>query len=320
MPRDIHFALRMLVKSWSSTALAIGILSIAIGANTAILSVVNAALLKELPAHNPNELVMLTDPNASMVLGGMLAGERSLLGYEEFTRLRDRSKTLSGLCASQLTLQHWSIQASGGPQEPARGRLVSENYFAVFGVKPAMGHLFTQSDAGATGQDAYAVISYDYWRRRFGKDRSIAGMRIRIHNATLVVIGVAAAGFRGETAGQNPDLWVPLLMQPLVMPSGDALHDFMDHSRDKLMWLHAFGRRKPGVTLAQVQAEMNVLFRQILESDYSSSMTAPARKAALNQNLRVRAVRAGAFHGRDEFSQEWTILLALAALVLLLAA
>ena len=75
----------------SSTALAVSILAIAIGANTAIFSVMNAALLKLLPVRNPDELVMLTDPNASMVLGGMLSGERSLLGYEEFTRLRDRS-------------------------------------------------------------------------------------------------------------------------------------------------------------------------------------------------------------------------------------
>ena len=97
-------------------------------------------------------------------------------------------------------------------------------------------------------------------------------------------------------------------MQAFVMPGWDGLHDFMDLSQDKLMWLHAFGRRKPGVTIADVQAEMNVLFRQILEADYSTSMTPLARKAALNQNIRVRAVRSGAFHGREEFSQQWTIL------------
>ncbi len=194
----------------------------------------------------------------------MLSGERSLLGYEEFTRLRDRSKTLSGLCAAQMSLENLPVRISGGSQEQARGRLVSETYFAVFGVKPAIGRLLTQSDAAGTGQDPYAVISYDYWRRGFGENPSVLGTTIRIHNATLVIIGVAAAGFRGETVGQDPDLWLPLLMQPLVMPGWDGLHDFMDVSQDKLMWLHAFGRRKPGVTIAEVQAEMNVLFRQLL--------------------------------------------------------
>lgn len=319
MPHDIRFALRMLAKNWSSTAIAVSILAIAIGANTAIFSVLNAALLKLLPVRNPNELVMLTDPNASMVLGGILSGERSLLGYEEFTRLRDRSKTLSGLCASQLALQRWPVRIGGGSQEQARGRLVSENYFAVFGVKPAIGRLFMQSDAAAAGQDSYAVISHDYWRRRFGENPSVLGTTIRIHNATLVIIGVAAAGFRGETVGQYPDLWLPLLMQPLVMPGWDGLHDFMGHSQDKLMWLHAFGRRNPGVTIAEVQSEMYVLFRHVIEADYSTPMTPLDRKTALNQDVRVRAVRSGAFHGREEFSQQWAILSALSALVLLIA-
>ena len=319
MPNDTRFAVRMLAKNWSSTAIAAGILAIAIGANTAILSVMNAALFKPLAVGNPDQLLMLTDPNASMVLGGVLSGERSLLGYEEFTRLRDRSKTLSGLCASQLTLERWPVRIRGGSQEEARGRLVSENYFAVFGVKPAIGRLFVQTDARAPGQDPYAVISYDYWRQRFGKNSSAIGTTLRIHNATLTIIGVAAKNFRGETVGQSPDLWVPLLMQPYVMPGWDGLHDFMDSARDKLLWLHAFGRRKPGITLAAVQAEMNVLFRQILEADYSGSMTSSARRAVLDQNIRVRALGSGAFHGRKEFAQQWTILLALAALVLLIA-
>ncbi len=319
MPHDIRFALRVLGKDWSSTALAVSILAIAIGANTAIFSVVNGALLKLLPVRNPNELVMLTDPDASMVLGGTLTGERSLLGYEEFVRLRHRSKTLSGLCASQLTLQRWPVQIKGGSQEQARGRLVSENYLSVFSVKPAIGHFFMPGNEAVAGQDPYAVISYDYWRRRFGKNPSVLGTAIRIHNATLTVIGVAAPGFHGETVGQNPDLWLPLLMQPLVMPGWDGLHDFIDGSQDKLMWLHVFGRRKLGVTLASVQAEMHVLFRQILQADYPTSMTPSARKAALNQGVRVRAVRSGAFHGREEFSQQWTILSALSGVVLLIA-
>lgn len=319
MRQDIRLAVRILAKSRGSTIVAVLVLAIAIGANTAIFSVLNAALLKLLPVRNPNELVMLTDPNASMVLGGMVPGERSLLGYEEFTHLRDRSKTMSGVCASQLPLERWPVRIAGGQQEQARGRLISENYFTVFGVQPALGRLFMRSDASAVGKDPYAVISYDYWQRRFGGSHSVLGTIIRIRNTALVIIGVAAPGFRGETAGQDPDVWLPILMQPLVMPGVDGLHDFMDHSQDKLMWLHVFGRRKAGVTVAQVQAEVNVLFRQILEAGYSRSMAPLARKHALAQRIRVRAVQSGAFHGRDEFSEQWTILSALAGLVLLIA-
>ena len=261
---------------------------------------------------------MLTDPNASMVLGGLVAGERSLLGYEEFTHLRDRSTTMSGVCASQLILERWPLRIAGGEQEQARGRLVSENYFTVFGVQPSLGRLFTQYDATAAGKNSYAVISYDYWQRRFGGSSSVLGTPIRIRNATLVVVGVAAQNFRGETMGQDPDLWLPMLSQPLVMPGWDGLHDFIDGSQDKLMWLHVFGRRKAGVSLAQAQAEVNVLFRQILEAGYATPVAA-ARKEALDQHIRLRPVQSGAFHGREEFAQQWTILAALAGLVLLIA-
>lgn len=92
MLHDIRFALRMLFRNGSSSVTAASILAIALGATTAIFSVMNAALLTRLPVRNADELVMLTDPNASMVLGGTLAGQRSLLGFEEFQRLRDRSK------------------------------------------------------------------------------------------------------------------------------------------------------------------------------------------------------------------------------------
>ncbi len=318
MLHDLRLALRLVAINRSSTVIAIGTLAIAIGANTAIFSVVNSALLKVLPVRKPNELVMLTDPNASMVLGGMLRGERSLLGYEEFAYLRDHLKTMSGLCASQLSLERLPVRITGGSQESARGRLVSENYFTVFGVQSAIGRLFLQSDAKATGKDPYAVISYAYWQRRFGGSPSAVGTTIRIREAALVIIGVAARGFRGETAGQDPDLWLPMLMQPLVLPGWDGLHDFMDQSQDKLMWLHVFGRRKAGVTIPQVQTEVNVLFRQILEAGYPTSMAPLARKKALDQRVRVRPVRSGAFHGREEFSEQWTILLALAGLVLLI--
>jgi predicted permease len=175
-----------------------------------------------------------------------------------------------------------------------------------------------KSDATSTGKDPYAVISYDYWQRRFGGNRSVLGTTIRLRQATLLIVGVAAPGFRGETVGQDPDMWLPMLMQPLVLPGWDGLRDFMDHSQDKLMWLHVFGRRKAGVTIAQVQAEVNVLFRQTLEAGYPTSMAPLARKDALNQRVHVRPVQSGAFHGRDEFSQQWTILSALAGVVLLI--
>lgn len=233
--------------------------------------------------------------------------------------MRDRTATLSGLCASQMALQRWQMRISGGAQEEARGRLVSENYFFVFGVKAAIGRFFTGEDATGVGKDPYAVISYDYWQRRFGGNPAVLGTPIRFYRTTVTVIGVAAPDFRGETVGQNPDLWLPMMMQPLVMPGFDGLHDTMGQSQNKLMWLHVFGRRKADVTIGKVQAELSVLFRGILETSYPITMAAQERKEALNQHIVVKPAGSGAFHGRAEFSEQWMILFALASLVLLIA-
>jgi len=316
--QDIRFGLRILAKSPGSALVAILSLALAIGTNTAIFSVLNAALLKFLPVHNPAERVTLTDPNASMVLGGLLTGDRSLLTYTEFVALRDRSTSLAGLCASQMALERWPVRISGSAPEQLRGRLVSENYFTVFGVEPARGRLFAQQDATGVGKDPYAVISYEYWQRRFGGNPSVLGTPIRLHQATFTIIGIAPRDFHGETVGQNPDLWLPILMQPLVMPGVDWLSEYFQ-SHDKLMWLHAFGRRKAGVPLSQVQAEMNVLFRGILAAGYPRTMEAQERRRALNQHIVVRPLRAGMFHGRAEFSAQWTMLSALAGLILLMS-
>ena len=318
--QDVRFGLRMLIKNPGSTTVTVLILALTLGVNTAIFGVVDATLLKFLPVRNPQNLVMLTDPNASMVLGGMLAGERSLLTYAEFTQLRDRTTTLSDVFASQLTLERWPVRiAASAATEQVRGRLVSENYFSAFGVRPALGRIFARQDATGVGKDPYVVISYEYWRQRFGGSAAVIGTPIHLHRSTFVVIGVAAKDFRGETVGQQPNLWLPLLMQPLVMPGMDGLHDTMGNTQDKLMWLHVFGRRKAGVSIAQVQAEVAVLFRAILEASYPATMPARDRREALHQYIAVKPLRSGAFHGRNEFSEQWVLLSGLAGLVLLVA-
>lgn len=319
LPRDLRFALRIMTRNPGTTAIAVLTLALGIGLNTAIFSVLNATLLKDLPVRNPHELVVLSDPNASMVLGGTLEGPQSVFSYREFVVLRDRTQTMAGMGASQLPLWRWPVKISGGPLEETHGRLVSENYFSFFGIRPALGRFFTERDATGIGKDPYIVISYDYWQRRFGGNKAIIGTPIRFYRTTLTIIGVAGKDFRGETVGQDPDLWLPMLMQPLAMPGVDGLSEYMGHAPDKLMWLHVFGRRKPGVTTAKVQAEVNVLFRGLLEAENPPSMSPGSRKEALDESIVVRPFRNGAFHGRDEFAEEWTVLAALAALVLLVA-
>jgi predicted permease len=316
---DIHFGWRMLIRNLPSTLVAILALALAIGLNTAIFSLVNAVLLRLLPVPDAKHMVMLTDPNSSMTLGGMVNGERPLLSYPEFVQLRKSVTKLSDLCASQLALQHWGIRIGGRAMEQVSGRLVSENYFSAFGVKPVAGRLLRESDARKEGQDPFVVLSYDYWQRRFHGDASVVGTPIVLNRTTFTIIGVAAKGFRGETVGQNPDIWLPALMQHETMPGFDGLHEDLSGSATKFMWLHVFGRLRTGVSMSSAQAQIDVLFHNVLAAGYPLSWTPQERKRALDQRIRLRPLGNGAFHGRKEFAREWTILAILAVIVLLVA-
>lgn len=317
--RDTLFALRQLVRNRLFTVVALASLAIGIGANTAIFSVLNAALLKSLPVPDPQELVMLTDPNASGVSSGLDTGERHLLSYAEFVQLRDHTTAFSGMCASEAEMNRWHVRIAGMPTEEARARLVSEEYFSVLKVQPIIGRLFTHDDAQGPGQDPYAVISYDYWQRRFGGKTSALGTLINVGNATLTVIGVTTPGFRGETVGESPDLWMPMLMQPAVIPGRDWLTENTAQNIEKIMWLHVFGRLKPGTSPRQAQSEVDLVFRRIIENGYPTNLSPELRKQMLDQRLLLRDVHTGIFAGRQDFSQQLLLLLGASLVVLVIA-
>src|SRR5258708_31338307 len=164
----IRYSARQLGRKRVFTLVAVLSLAIGIGANTAIFSIMNVVLLKSLPVRNPRELVLLTDPNQSGASSGMDNGERGMLTYAEFAQLRDRSTSFSGVCAAQASLNRWPVRIAGGGQEEVRAKLVSEEYFSVLGVEPAVGRFFSVADGKSPGQDPYFVLSYDYWQKRFG--------------------------------------------------------------------------------------------------------------------------------------------------------
>jgi predicted permease len=264
-------------------------------------------------------LVMLTDPNTSGVSSGLNTGERGMLTYWEFTQLRDHATSLDGLCAAQAQMSRDQIRIASGQPEDAHTRLVSEEYFSVLGVDAAIGRFFNRDEGKSIGADPYAVLSYDYWQKRFGGNVSVLGTPIKLMGTTLTVIGVAAPGFTGESVGDKPDFWIPMMMQPLVMPGRDWLHEDLSKSIEKVMWLHAFGRLKPGVTQARAQTEIDVLFRGLLESGYPASLDADTRKQAMDQQVKLHDARTGAFGGRDDFAQQLKVLLGASGVVLLIA-
>jgi predicted permease len=317
--RDVRYAFRQFARNPLLTFVAVISLAAGIGANSAIFSIMNQALLRSLPVREPGQLIVLTDPNAGGVAVGMLPGVRKLLSYAEFIYLRDHAATLSGVCAAESEPNRRQVRIGGDAPETARARLVSENYFSMLGAGAALGRVFSPQDAQAPGQDPFVVLSYDYWQRRFNGNPRVIGTSIHIHGTSLNVIGVAARGFQGTSASDRPDFWIPMIMQPLIMPGRDWLHEDLSQSLEKVMWLHVFGRLKPGADLAKAQTEMDVLFHNILEAGYPATLAPETRQQAFNQRLVLHGAGTGTFAGRSEFEQELLILLGVSTLVLLIA-
>jgi len=317
--QDLRYAFRTMAASPSFTAVAVLSLALGIGANTAIFSLWNSAIHASLPGvDKPEQLVILSDPDDQGMWTGRLSaredGDRPFFTYAEFQQFRDNGNVLSAVMATESNFDSWQVRVGDGEWEQARGRLVSGGFFQVLGVSPVLGHVFTAADD--SGDAPYAVISYSYWQRRFGGRPDVLGKALGMRKTTLTIIGIAPRGFFGETSGEQPDMWIPLSMQPSVLPGVDRLHD---KSPKKVMWLHVFGRLKPGVTLAQAEAQMNSAFEAGLESFYSGVLTAENRADYLDQHIRVRPAARGASSVRTRFSQPLSALLAAVGVLLLIA-
>jgi predicted permease len=211
------------------------------------------------------------------------------------------------------------VRIAGGEPEELVTRMVSGSYFTTLGVPATLGRTFTVDDDRVEGAAPYAVISYEFWQRRFGGRADAVGSAIAMAGGTFSVIGVAPATFLGETVGDRPDAWLPLVMQSAVLPGRDWLRE-NPATAEKIMWLHTFGRLRPGVTLDTAQANANVVFQQTIAAYYDAAGLAPdTRKGLQNQRLRLRPAATGASQLRNSFAEPLYVLLGAAALVLLIA-
>jgi predicted permease len=315
--QDVVYGFRLLAKSPGFTAVAVLSLALGIGANTAIFSLINTVLLKMLPVKDPQQLVALTDPTSGGVSIGTSNGERGVLSTREFEGLRDRTQAFSGMFASQSNMDRQNAVIDGKPPEEVSTRLVSGAYFTVLGAATSVGRPFTAADERGPGSAPYAVISYAFWQRRFGGSPSALGSRIHIGKADLGVIGVAQPHFLGEDVGAAPDLWIPLDMQPQIMPGRMWLEDDPGHIAEKVMWLSVIGRLKPGISRKQAQANVDVVFKQVVAEEFSK--LSQSEPNILNQNLKLHDAGNGVSSLRGEFADPLYVLMAVVALVLIIA-
>ncbi len=323
--QDLRYSLRTLRKSLVFTAVAVLTLALGIGANTAIFSVLNSVLLRSLPVAHPEQLAFLTDPDEHGAPFGSQTGERSLLAYSEFAYLRDHNQVFSGMFAADSRLPEVEATvgnaSSGGSaeSESARVKLVSGDYFSTLGVQPAAGRMFTPEVDRARGGSPIAVVSYAFWRQRFGLNPAVLGKTIQIHRTSFEIVGVAAPEFSGDTVGEIPDIWVPITMQDSIYPGRDYLSPSPQGILNQYMWLQVMGRLKPGIQLAQAKANINVAFSRALESAAGSAPTTEEPKQYLDQQLNLRPGGLGSSTLRAGFGGPLKFLMVLVGLVLLIA-
>ena len=245
--QDLRYSFRVLIKSPGFALVSIISLALGIGANTAIFSLINATLIRQLPVVQPERLVY--------VYNGQIG---SVFSYPAYVDLRDQNKVFDGFVA-------WGgITASLNADQQTDvvvGAIVTGNFFQVLGVKPGLGRLISVEDDKVPGGHPVAVISSGLWQRRFGGDQNIIGRQITLNGQGFTVIGVTPSEFTGAQLGVNRDLFVPMMMQPLMRPpragySGEMNPDLLKIRYNQ--WLSGLGRLKPGVTVEQAQAALNI--------------------------------------------------------------
>ena len=251
---DVRYGLRLLRKSPAFTIVAVLTLALGIGANTAIYTLLDQALLRSLPVKEPNRLVFLRFSGGDTGSTHARGGSQKVFSYPMYRDLRDRNSVFSGLIATAWA--QVSVQWHNQP-DLADAELVSGNYFDVLGLQPALGRLLVSSDDLVQEGNPVAVLSFNYWQRRFGADPKIVNQSISINGHPFTVIGVAPPSFHSVVSGDNPGVLVPMTMKPEITPGWNDLEE----RRSK--WLNIVGRFKPGLTHPQGQAAIDALWRSI---------------------------------------------------------
>jgi len=251
--QDLRYAARMLRKNPGFTLIAVLTLGLGIGANTAIFSFIDAILYKPLPVTAPEQLVDLYNFDAKYVDDFKYVP----LSFPDYKDLRDQNHSFSSLLAFDET----GIAIQGAEESQiVPAECVTENYFETLGVKLVLGRGFDPSPKHAPGDAPEVVLSYTTWQRRFGGDPNIVGRTMVINGTSMTVVGVAPSDFFGAFRGISPDLWLPMSMDAAL-----HLNDPLDDRGSN--WLVSLGRLKPGVSVAQAQAEVATIAAQ-LEKEY----------------------------------------------------
>ena len=283
---DVRFALRLMKKSPGFTAVVVISLALGIGANTAIFSLINTIMLRQMRVERPDQLVAFVQKRP-----GEDRNDDSIewSSYEHFRDNNHVFSALTGVWFDNVA----AVRADDMETDTVVLENVVGNYFPTLGLKPALGRLIGPDDTPADGVAQVAVLSWSYWNSRFNRDPSVIGKRIFVRDKPVTVIGIAPPSYTGPRVGARTDIWVPSGREPVRM----------------------LGRLKAGATLDQARAEIALLYRFTLE-----------QRAAQDKDPRIWQTtidveKAGTGFGqvRDKYAKPLAMLMVVVTLLLLLA-
>src|SRR5690242_15076093 len=253
--QDLQYAIRSFRNAPLFTAVALLSLALGIGANTAIFTLLDQVLLRLLQLKNPKELTLF-------IMRGQHYGGNwgpNALSYPMYRDFQDHNEVFSALFARFAFSP--SFTADGGTDR-VQGELVSGTYFPTMGVGAAIGRTFTPDDDKIPSGHPIIVLSYSFWDTHFAKDPKVIGKKVLVNNFAMTIVGVAQPGFDGIDIGNPAQIFVPLMMQPIL---NVGTKDFLTNRRNR--WVNVFGRLKPGVNLTQARASLQPFMHSILEME-----------------------------------------------------
>jgi putative ABC transport system permease protein len=299
--QDLRYAWRAMRHNPGFTLVAAGSLAIGIGASAAVFSMADALLLRPLPVPRPSEVVVFRNSAEISSWGSQFRS----VSYPDYRDLRGAVRSLSGLAAFDDFSAALSTDSRSEPQLTL-GTLVSGDFFSVLGVEPALGRGFRLDEEATTGGARVAVLSHAAWKAQFGGDLSVLGRSVRVNGTDLTVVGVAPERFTGMDLMVRTSFYVPFSVAPALLgPDGEARLTRRDRRG-----LTVEGRLRPGTSLAQADAEVEALARNLAAAYPDTNK---------NQALNLRTQLQARIESSPPDAAIMAMLLTLVALVLLIA-
>ncbi|HWE50913.1 MAG TPA: ABC transporter permease [Bryobacteraceae bacterium] len=312
----IRYALRQFRLSPGFTAAAVLTLALGIGGTTAIFTLIDAVMLRSLPVVDPASLYRVGDGDDCCVEGGT-QDKWGMYSYPLFERLKAATPEFESVTAFQAGSGRLSVRRQGvdSVARPLRSEYVSADYFATFGIAAFPGRVFNGSD-DTTGAPPVAILSHHVWESAYGADPSLVGATLTVEGHPFTVIGIAPAGFFGDTLRSDPpEIWIPLHQEPMIAGESSLLRQPVS------AWLRVIGRLKPGANVAGMPARLTALLRLWIqnESGYPANWMPDIIRNLSKQVVDVIPAGAGVGVMKDEYGRSLRILLSVCGMVLLIA-